>query len=455
VQKGWCLICNGTTAVEFAVKLRDPVAGRLAKTEDAGVRFVICEKCGHVYQDPMLDAGDLARLYTDDYRPLYRTEQAEAGELERGRALCGDLAPLIESKIAAQNVLDIGCGSGSFLKAFQERGWSVYGIDPVPHWTDYVRRLVGGTDETIVTGTYGPSSFPGRTFSLILYSHTIEHIPDPVPMLRLMRSHLSGDGFLFVATPNLLDAPADNLFKGFLAGAHVRLFSPSALRTVLARAGFSVVTELFYDGSFGQGVLARPAAVVPQPVCDDARAIRAYFSALMRDNPANVFGRNLAALGQIQRSARRMLCRHSAPLAAMPDESDDGILRALPDPSAQLRQLPANASVVLLGLGTGELAGRLGEALGPRQHLFIWEADPAWAKILLSQADLSRLWRSGQATLLIGQKAMLGTDLLNRLRQPALVVTTGSVRTWKPATRQSIHRLIGLEPTPAIPACVT
>lgn len=450
MQAGWCLICGSTDRQEFARKAADRVAVRLAGDRQAALRFVICRRCGHVYQDPMLDDGDLARLYDDGYRPFFGDEEEMERERQRGRRFCEELAPLVETLTPGRRVLDIGCGSGSFLLAFQERGWEVFGIDPVPSWTEHVRRVTGGTEQTIVTGCYDADSFPGRTFSLILFSHTIEHLPDPAPLLQAMRRHLDEDGLLFVATPNLVNPPAaDGLFKGFLAGAHVRLYSPGALRTVLARSGLRTRTELHYRPAFGFGLLAqlprgRLQAATEGPL-DDAAAIRDLFLAVQRKEESGPFGRNLAALLASQPHTLPSLCRKAethdrlrlthwgetvVAIAGITAGGEEVPLVSWEGPGEGSLEAaggitPDAKTIVLLGLGSGAEARKLAGRLSPGQHLYIWETDPALAKAVLGVADLSELWASGRVTLLLGERPLQAVPA-----PPVSLYWTHAARRW-------------------------
>ncbi|MBI5411320.1 MAG: class I SAM-dependent methyltransferase [Nitrospirae bacterium] len=466
MQAGWCLICGSARREEFASKAADRVSNRLAEESRGKVHFVICSDCGHVYQHPMLDAGDLERIYTDEYRPF--TEASAVHDLFRGRTICETFAPLVESSVRGRTVLDIGFGQGGFLRAFHERGWEVFGIDPVPTWADFVRKCVGGTERTIVNGHYGPETFPGQRFSLILFSHTVEHLPDPAPMLRTMRRHLAEDGALFVAAPNLLNPPpVDMMFNGFLAGAHVRLYSRHALKTVLARSGFRADTDLEFQGSFGMGLVARPADGVPDCSFDDATAIRRLYIALAHPQEGGALGRNLAALLKTQWWVLPSLCQQvdtgryrvernggavsiiglaangeEVPIVRRGERQDC-------QPSVDERLWAKEETLVQLGLGSGELARTLAARLKEGQHLFIWEADPSLAKLILKLEDLSPLWDSSRVTLILGNHPILPADRKACLMRPCALYLSESAQRWnEPVYRTIIATLRAREAVP-------
>lgn len=427
MRPGWCLICGSSKKREFARQAAGRVAG---PPEDARSVFVICPDCGHVYQDPMPEETDCAG------RLLCRDGAEPPSGQDSGR-LCGELAPMVEALTPGRRVLGIGGGSVSLLAAFKARGWEIFGK---------------------------AEAFRGHTFSLILFCHAIEHSADPLPQLRAMRRHLDADGLLFVATPNLVNPPtAGGPFPGLLAGAPVRLYSPGALRTVLARSGFRSRPELYERPGFGMGLLAQlprgrtgPATEGP---ADDAAAITELFLASQRWDAAGPFGRNLAGLLASQPSILPALCRKAdaqerlrftqwgetvVAIAGVTAAGQEVPLVSWEGPgegrAEPVGRIPADArAVVLLGLGSGTEARALARRLAPSQRLLIWEADLALARAVLKVTDLSELWTSGQAALLLGERPLHAIP-----EPPVAVYRTEAARHWDHSIYQRIvDRLLG------------
>ncbi len=286
-----CLLC-GETQFEPLLALRGPVSGgdgpRVTTT------FVSCRACGFVFQTPTLDEEELHELYGKNYRALDPPIQYQKDQLFYARLLCD----WIESRIGppqGRRVLDVGCAAGFFLSAFRERGWQTVGIDANPRWTEWGRqhqRL------DLRDGFFDAQAFPGEQFDLILFSHIVEHLPDPVPTLRAIRAKLKPDGHLFLGAPNILLPPRDNLLKNFMARPHVCLYSPQTVRRLLAKANFAVTSS---DNWYPRGmrVLAQPADAsmsFADERSDDWKTLRHLYTALTRPARATTFGRNLAAL---------------------------------------------------------------------------------------------------------------------------------------------------------------
>ncbi len=80
-------------------------------------------------------------------------------------------------------VLDIGCGTGRFLRAMRELDYEVYGVDVARPVVDFLRRegfyIWQGPLETTPPGWADPN--------VCTCSFVLHHSPDPVGFLRLIR----------------------------------------------------------------------------------------------------------------------------------------------------------------------------------------------------------------------------------------------------------------------------
>jgi hypothetical protein len=79
------------------------------------------------------------------------------------------------------------------------------------------------------------------TFDLVTLIHVLEHLPDPIGTLRLIRQEwLAADGLVLVEAPDLYGHPSFEL-------GHLVAFSEQTLRGALTAAGFETV-ELHRHG---------------------------------------------------------------------------------------------------------------------------------------------------------------------------------------------------------------
>lgn len=140
-------------------------------------------------------------------------------------------------------LLDVGAGSGAFLGRMQARGWNAAGVEPDPEAARQARERTG---LEILTGTLADhrASRP-EGYDVITMSHVLEHVLDPVDLLRCARELLRPGGQIVALTPN-----ADSLgrrllgrrWRGLEVPRHVRLFTRRSLAQAVRKAGFRVRT---------------------------------------------------------------------------------------------------------------------------------------------------------------------------------------------------------------------
>ncbi|MBI5411319.1 MAG: class I SAM-dependent methyltransferase [Nitrospirae bacterium] len=430
-----CQVCDGSSRKELLVFPNDPYLRRLPTRKDHKVRYVVCTDCGFVYQPEMMDEAEMEHLYTTSYRP----PQPDTSYIDRNRATAMEVYSWIIAHTGmrghGRRVLDIGCAAGMFLRNFAQEGWKAAGLDAGSDWVEYGRREFGlDLRSEFFTG----KSCPGEQFDLIIFSHVLEHVLDPAPVLAAIREKLTEDGYLFIGTPNVL-APNRKLYPGLFGGDHVRLYSPRTLAAYLRRHGFRAVTIETLNPR-GLRVLAVKAKRTTKPNLrerDDWATILALYRGLFCSSDPTLLERNLAALVDHQEPVLEEVCRSLGAsrkcLLLDGQEVDnvgievdnvgikeaDGSVRWLYGPEgsrarAQRAMRPIHDSVttvLLVGLGLGHMAELLEARLDPQCRLHIWEADPALFMTVLQARDLTRLFHSPRVSLHVGSSV----EFLRRL----------------------------------------
>lgn len=147
-------------------------------------------------------------------------------------------------------LLDVGCGTGLFLELARRQGWQVCGIELS---RSLVERLRRETDLEIWQGDFLAAPHPPASFGVITMWDFLEHVLDPLAVLRRARELLLPSGVLLVftidtssffnlagnllyaATRGWLRRPVELLYDA----RHNYYFSRRSLLSLLDRAGFS------------------------------------------------------------------------------------------------------------------------------------------------------------------------------------------------------------------------
>ena len=172
-------------------------------------------------------------------------------------------APAHEALIAASGirsgsrVLDVGCGSGEFLRALAQHGAVATGVDPAPGMVALARTLAPLADVRIAEAEDLP--YADGSFDVVTAVNALQFADDTVDALAEFARVLAPGGFVAVANwaegaRNDIDAieaavaAADDDGAGGTGGADDEalpsddLRAPGGLEAVMSEAGLVVVT---------------------------------------------------------------------------------------------------------------------------------------------------------------------------------------------------------------------
>jgi SAM-dependent methyltransferase len=255
---------------------------------DGDWRYRRNPRTGHLWLDPRPadeDIGELYRTYYTHQDPpsgapsLWEQAQAFVQARRLGYPMpantstaariiammpsVADAAIMEPMRIPASqsgHVLDVGCGSGAFLKRMRDAGWQTSGMEPDPNAALRVRQLLGAP----VFGSIEEIEAGDQRYDLITLSHVIEHVPDPIAILRRLASLLAPGGHLVITTPNSKSLGArlfGSHWRGLEPPRHFNVFSPKSLAEAMERAQLSVEVMTTHSrlarGIFYLSVLAR------------------------------------------------------------------------------------------------------------------------------------------------------------------------------------------------------
>lgn len=142
----------------------------------------------------------------------------------------------------AGKVLDVGCGNGAFLRTAQSCGWETFGVDPDPQAVETCLRQ----GSNVRLGGVEQFSDEVRSFDVITMSHVIEHLHDPIAVLKTCNRLLKPDGRLWLETPNIDSLGHRRYGRDWLGldpPRHLMLFNSRSLKMALHDAGFARLAD--------------------------------------------------------------------------------------------------------------------------------------------------------------------------------------------------------------------
>ncbi len=262
--------------------------------------FVVCSECGFIYQFPRICVERIKDYYDDEYvahrkkhnwGPFGGLVARAMDRLDRKKT---EIVGRYVDLRAGDEVLDIGCGAGTFLSKVR----SLYGVNLVG--VDFIdlARLPGFEHIEFHRGLFYEVDVGRDRFELVTMWHFLEHDYDPGRSLRLAREVLKQDGRLIIEVPRL-DSVTYRLYRerwpGLQAPQHTVLFSKETLLSVVSRAGFEVVDYLPYGAYPAYFYLFSGAAfkLLKGRGLDLAKAVVPYFLGQVLLSPLLLFERRL------------------------------------------------------------------------------------------------------------------------------------------------------------------
>jgi 2-polyprenyl-3-methyl-5-hydroxy-6-metoxy-1,4-benzoquinol methylase len=230
-----CRLCG---ANDWGVLYHGPIReGRFGDVSAEPRTVLRCGRCGtgFLLATPAVDYADSA------YRELVDGDASAERFYELHDAEQADkLSQLGLGGLRGKVVADVGCGAGSFLDLVRGMASATLGVEPTRSYHPVLRakgHAVFSYCEDV------PDDWRHRCDVVVCFS-VVEHVPDPVALLRQIRTLLRPGGELVISTPNLRDWLLELLPEAyapfFYRAVHTWYFDAGSLASLAATAGFQV-----------------------------------------------------------------------------------------------------------------------------------------------------------------------------------------------------------------------
>ncbi|MCA1720561.1 MAG: glycosyltransferase [Actinobacteria bacterium] len=147
-----------------------------------------------------------------------------------------------------KKVLDLGCAEGDLARALTARGCRVSGVDVDAGAAERARPDL---EQCVVADLQTldlRATFPDTLFDVLVYGDVLEHLMDPLALLRQSKDVLAPGGYVVISIPNVAHASVrlsllaghfEYRPLGLLDATHVRFFTRDTLYRLLADAGLA------------------------------------------------------------------------------------------------------------------------------------------------------------------------------------------------------------------------
>ncbi len=200
-----------------------------------------CHDCKIVFTHPLPEG--LTEAYDEDYYKIWHEKQ-----LRQRVKLWKRRLEIVKKFCKSGQLLDVGTGDGLFLKVAKSANFNVCGTEISPTAVRAAKNLY---DLDIHLTEIENADFEENSFDVITIWHVIEHVKNPLEVLKKVYSLSKPGAVVFVATPNLdkhvarigyrLKSNKPYPFYSPKGEQHLFHFTEYTLERIIKKAGFNII----------------------------------------------------------------------------------------------------------------------------------------------------------------------------------------------------------------------
>ncbi|GHV29181.1 hypothetical protein FACS1894167_08010 [Synergistales bacterium] len=252
--------------------------------------YLVCSSCGYMSSD-------------DKPSPGADVEGVEPIREKNFRIILGLLR---ERHGALKTILDVGCSDGLFIKTARDDGYDATGLEPDLPKANAAR----AKGLPVIDGFFpdAPGLF-GRTFDVIIFNDSFEHIPNPARTIGGIKRHLTGGGAAVINVPSSggivfkislllaglgIPSPLYRLWQRGFSSPHLHYFNKHNIELLFRNNGFepSCRADLDYYAISGLWKRVRYKTSIPKSAVICSGLLALYpFSKMMSDVSLSFFTR--------------------------------------------------------------------------------------------------------------------------------------------------------------------
>ena len=225
-----CILCKNEKFQLISKKTRDSKKHKIIR----------CLKCNHIQLFPIPTLIDEKKFYDEN---LQDKSINDIGSIKRARRkmMYDNIRryQFIQKIISKKSrVLEIGSGHGFFLEIMKTNGFDIIGYDISKEKRKYSKKI---TDVPVYDININEKIPADNKFDIVVLFHTLEHITEPITLLKNIKKLLKPKGKILIEVPNSDDfhLKLNKFYKEFYwERAHIHYFNPKILKNVIRKSGF-------------------------------------------------------------------------------------------------------------------------------------------------------------------------------------------------------------------------
>lgn len=194
-------------------------------------KIVACPKCKNAWTVPFPDS---INYRDEDFHGLLTLDNLPT----QWRKCLEEQKKLIERYLKkGKRILEIGCGHGFLLKLLEDDGYIVTGIEPSLSAVESAKK----NNLDVRCGKFPEAISPNDKFDLVIMSQVLEHIENPLSIIKEIKKHTGEKGKLLLVQTNylgLVPRLEGSRWYAWVPEQHYWHFNPRGLSIFLEKQGY-------------------------------------------------------------------------------------------------------------------------------------------------------------------------------------------------------------------------
>ncbi len=212
-----------------------------------GFEYVKCLHCNHLYTTIRYTEEAIQNFYKSNKYYSQITYANKETCHYRKENVAKPKVQFAEQFVRKQNKktwLDVGSGIGDLVSVLKENGWDATGLELSETSIAFSKETF---NVSLVRSTFGEylKANHDKVFDVISFIGVLEHVPNPLELLQMAHSSLTGKGIIMLQVPNAFSLTShlqslfyNNVFRHMSPLEHIMLFSKDSLCKALETTGF-------------------------------------------------------------------------------------------------------------------------------------------------------------------------------------------------------------------------
>ncbi|NQY10987.1 MAG: class I SAM-dependent methyltransferase [Flavobacteriales bacterium] len=231
-----CPICDHESHKEFLL-----VNDYSITKED--FHIVQCDGCDFKFTNPRPAQNEIGKYYeSDEYVSHSDTNEGIVNKIYQMVKVCtlSKKLALLNRLRPKGNVLDIGAGTGAFLKFCGDNGWEITGVEP----DESARKIAQETNHISLKEEDHLATIEDSSYDIITMWHVLEHVHNLKERVGELKRILKDNGRLIIAVPNCNSYDAKhykNQWAAYDVPRHLYHFTPADITKLIEQFQMKVV----------------------------------------------------------------------------------------------------------------------------------------------------------------------------------------------------------------------